>query len=119
MRILILEDDPLRVNKFKTGLMDHDVVFTDNTKICIEYLKSEKWDLLCLDHDLGGQQMVKSGENTGYEVALFLEEFPEYRPNTIYIHSLNGVGANNMLQALKLPKHNHIPFLWESLNKKT
>jgi hypothetical protein len=115
MKILILEDDPSRVGKFKMRLIGHEVFFTDDTKVCIEKLKTEKWDALFLDHDLGGKVYVESGIGTGYEVACFLEEFPEYRPETVLIHSLNGVGAKKMLQALKLPDLCHMPFLWESI----
>lgn len=115
LRILILEDDPNRVKKFTQALIDHEVSVTDSSKVCIELLKTKKFDVLMLDHDLGGEVYVKSGENTGYEVACFLEENPDKQPTQIFIHSLNGVGAQKMNAAI--PKARHVPFLWEQIEE--
>lgn len=115
MRILILEDDPERVRHFKSGLISHTVFHTDSTKICISKLKDEQWDVLFLDHDLGGKTLVASGKNTGYEVAKWLESNPKFKPPQIIIHSLNGVGAKNMQMAV--PEAVHAPFIWLELNK--
>lgn len=113
MNILILEDDPSRVKKFRAKLIGHNLTVTDDSKACIKLLESGVWDILCLDHDLGGQVYVASGENTGYEVAKWLELNPKNLPSTIYIHSLNGVGAANMKACL--PQAIQVPFLWEVL----
>ena len=113
MNILILEDDPARIKKFLSKLIGHNVKVTDDARTCIQFLKSGSWDILCLDHDLGGKINVASGNNTGYEVSKWLELNPENTPPTVYIHSLNGVGAANMLACL--PQAIQIPFLWEVL----
>lgn len=117
MKILILEDDPLRIEKFRKGLIGHTMFITDNTNLAIEHLKKEEWDILFLDHDLGGQTFVQSGVGTGYEVATWLEEHPEYKPKTIYVHSLNPMGAQNMMRALDLPDKNYVPFAWDILSQ--
>jgi CheY-like chemotaxis protein len=117
MKIMILEDDPNRVEKFKRSLIGHNVFVTDDTKLAIQQLKKEEWDILFLDHDLGGQTFVQSGEGTGYEVATFLEKHPEYKPKTIYVHSLNPIGAQNMMRALDLPDKNYVPFAWDVLSQ--
>ena len=110
MKILILEDDLVRQKEFKNNLSKHDITIVDSSKEAIKELKSNKWWILFLDHDLGGQVSVPSGENTGYEVAKFLEENKEYIPTYVIVHSLNPAGAKNILAAL--PKAIQIPFAW-------
>jgi hypothetical protein len=91
-------------------LPNQDVTCIEDSKVCIEYLKNNTYDYLFLDHDLGGQQYVKSGENTGYEVAKFLEENPHLQPKNIILHSFNEVGRKNM--KLALPNAFEAPGCW-------
>jgi len=110
-RILILEDDHNRHTQFRHKFKGYDLTIVETAKECIDELKAKThFDALFLDHDLGGQQMVESGDNTGYEVAKWLEENPEYQPNEIYLHSLNPYGRRNMKAAL--PKAFEAPLLW-------
>jgi len=109
--VLILEDDPFRVKAFKRKFIGHSVTVTDNATEAIVLLKSKSWDYLFLDHDLGGEQMVSSGPGTGYEVAKFLEENPQYQPVNIALHSLNPSGRKNMQMAL--PEAIEAPFCWK------
>jgi len=110
IKILILEDNLERQEQFKNNLIKHDVELADSAKDTINLLTNEKWDVLFIDHDLGGQVYVPSGENTGYEVAKFLEANKQHMPKNIIVHSLNSVGAKNILAAL--PNAIHIPFVW-------
>lgn len=111
MKILILEDDIERIVQFKKNMSDGNLlVFVDDPKEAIDLLQEGKWDVLFLDHDLGGQVFVPSGKNTGYEVATFLEVNKEFRPETIVVHSMNPVGANNIMAALKTAKR--FPGAW-------
>ena len=105
MKILILDDDLNRHGFFNNALRHEDVTNVYTSKECIEELKKEDWDIVFLDHDLGGQVYVESGEYTGYEVALFLEQNPEYKPPKVIIHSLNPQGARNMQMAISGSKH--------------
>ena len=116
MKILILEDDLTRQRLFKENLIKHDIFITDSSKVAIWKLTKEPWDILFLDHDLGGNVFVESGEDTGYEVAKFLEENKQYTPNTVIVHSLNVVGAQNIISAL--PEAIYIPFVWTKENLK-
>jgi len=100
MNILILDDDPIRHEMFKNVIKDHNLTHVYTSKECIEYLDNHTWDMVCLDHDLGGNIYVDSGENTGWEVAKWLEQNPEKQPPKMYIHSFNPVGANNMHQCI-------------------
>jgi len=108
MKILVLEDNFERQEQFKKNLAGHNVEIIDSSKIAIEKFIGEKWDLLFLDHE--------SGENTGYEVAKFLEENQQHMPSNVIVHSLNTVGAQNITNAL--PSAIHIPFAWTVDNLK-
>ena len=114
-RILILEDNEERRKIFRQKLIDHDVVFTYLPDETIEKLKSEKWDVLCLDHDLEGKVYVSpdSGEPTGTDVARFLRDNSEYAPTQIILHSLNESGRKRMSSYLQQAEE--IPFLWNLL----
>jgi len=115
MKILILEDDPVRWKHFKQALAGHELIITEHTKEAIELLSKNMFEVLFLDHDLGGLQMVASGDGTGYEVAKWLNEHPERIPKEVYLHSLNPAGRANMKQMI--PGAVEAPFAW--LNIKT
>jgi len=110
-RIFILEDDYRRIDLFKEKLQfDYDLTITVNSDDAIQTLKLHKFDLLCLDHDLGSRQMVNSLEyDTGYRVACEI-------PNTInkdtpaIIHSYNPSGAGKMWSTLTCEKKMCSPF---------
>jgi hypothetical protein len=88
---------------------------TEDVDICIEKLKECTWDVLMLDHDLGGNVYVPSGgsEPTGYDVAKWLRLNPEYKPEKIILHSLNPIGRKNMLK--ELPEALDLPHAWEKV----
>lgn len=111
VKILILEDDPHRVSQFEKNLSVSMITVTDRAEDAINHLKTQQWDVLYLDHDLGGDQMVESGPGTGYEVAVFLEQNPKYKPKAIVIHSLNVPGSMKMKQVL--PEAILKPFAWK------
>ena len=113
MRILILEDDPERQIRFRRKMIGHYVVITEFAAEAIRLLQEENWNLLCLDHDLGGKVFVDSSteSNTGYAVAKWLEEHPDRQPNQILLHSLNPSGRKNMADCL--PDAQEAPFAWD------
>jgi hypothetical protein len=77
------------------------MIFSHWVVDAINYLNNETWDLLLLDHDLGGEQMVDhSNKNTGSEVARWLNENPAKKPQAIILHSFNPVGRLNMKKLL-------------------
>lgn len=73
---MILDDDPKRQQVFRRHYHDRDgakitayaVAYTANEAIDL-LLSQPPFDIVQLDHDLGGQQMVESGPGTGEEVA--------------------------------------------------
>lgn len=115
-RVLILEDSQERIDIFNKNLVGNEFVIVSNASECIHKLVKEKWDVLFLDHDLDGRSFVDSLEdNTGYQVAKFLNQNKEYKPKVIVIHSLNPAGAKNM--QMELPEAYRIPFAWSKINK--
>lgn len=59
---------------------------------CIAHLATGKVKVLSLDHDLG---TIK----TGYDVCVWMAEFGF--PDTVYVHSANAVGRQNMISVIK------------------
>jgi len=113
MNILILEDDRMRQRAFLFRLAGTNTVVVETVPEAIELLKTKAWDYLFLDHDLGGQQYVPSGEDTGYGVALWLKEHPERMPGNIIVHSLNASGANAI--CCILPTATRAPWCWNTI----
>ena len=111
-RLLILEDSPERVILFRKNFKNAELVCVETSTECIEKLKNEKWWGLFLDHDLGGEIYVESGgdKETGYDVAEFLYNNPELKPEYVAFHSLNEPGRKNMKGLIK-DGYEH-PFIW-------
>ena len=94
MKILILEDNPVRVRKFKIWLIGHLVEHVSDANTCKERLATQTWDYLFLDHDLDGRVYIDSAEaNTGYQVAKWLSNNKDRMPKCIIVHTLNLSGA--------------------------
>ena len=117
-RILILDDDANRHEQFAKKYIGEELVHVTVAAEAINYLQyGNPFDYIFLDHDLGGMQMVESGEKTGYEVAEWLSNNPEYKPHmSVILHSLNPVGRKNMCNVLKKANIHVIesPFLWKT-----
>jgi CheY-like chemotaxis protein len=116
MKIFILEDDSQRVVLFKKLLSGNNIIFAHKAQTAFEILKKDKvWDIIFLDHDLGGKQHVNSfEEETGYQVSLFIKK-NGIKYNQLIVHSLNYVGAKNISCVLKdceiIPFHQLIKIL--------
>ena len=116
MKILILDDDESRHRIFNENL-NYPGNFVENVytaKECIDKLKEETWDICFLDHDLGGKVYVNSGEGTGWEVAKWLSENLDKKPDTVIIHSYNPGGAS-LMQNL-IPGSLYIPGVWNKVS---
>jgi len=94
-RMLILEDDQERIDRFHDRYhRRYEIVIVGTAAEAIQLLSNENWDIIFLDHDLG------DGHGTGYEVACWLEQNQQRQPHKIVIHSWNLVGAAKMKAAL-------------------
>jgi two-component SAPR family response regulator len=113
VRVFILEDDVERVAAFHKVLKKRhacDIYHTDKIDKAKDLLKNNQFDLIFLDHDLGGKIFVDSAEETGYQVAKFIAQ-NGIKCHQIIVHSMNPVGAKNMMDVLeKFSNTVHIPF---------
>lgn len=103
MKILIVEDDASRIEKFKKGLANNnnELTICETADEGIKEITTNKFDVILLDHDLGNRQYVLSSDkNTGYQVALAVKGSPNVDSEFI-IHSMNYVGVVNIQFALK------------------
>lgn len=101
MKVLFLDDNLERHKEFAKGFGDdsNEIWYVETASDAIEVLNEIKFDSIFLDHDLGGEYFVPSGDGTGYEVAEWLSENLDYNP-IIIIHSMNPSGAVNMKNKL-------------------
>lgn len=101
MKVLFLDDNPVRKRMFKSSVPFATCCALSST--CITLLESEDWDYLFLDHDLGGQTFVDSSrEDTGMEVVRWLAQREPRKPlKRIIVHSFNVPAANRMVATLK------------------
>lgn len=95
LKILFLDDDPYRHGQF-TKKQPMGIVTTCWTaEECITLLKTNKWDIVWLDHDLGEG-------HTGMVVVDFIVALQqEQRPDVVIIHSSNIVARKEMLLRLQ------------------
>lgn len=113
MRILILEDDVKeRMPIFRKKLIGHEIVHAETANEAILAMQDTAFDLIFLDHDLGGEQMVAtSNKNTGSEVVRWMRTYLlNYCP--VIVHSYNVGAAIKMrddLQDLGMDAY-YIPF---------
>jgi CheY-like chemotaxis protein len=99
-RVFVLEDNPVRIEIIKENWFQFaEFDIATSFKEAVE-LFSDNYDLLMLDHDLGGKIFVSSkDEDTG---ANFLRWFVanKFKDCDIIIHSHNPVGSKNMEEIL-------------------
>lgn len=101
VRILVLEDNPDRQEAFRRRYPDAVIVAT--APACIERL-AEPWDLVYLDHDLGGNRLPGSDREDCGMVAVryIIEHRPEHlEPAKFVIHSANHHRAQIMVADLR------------------
>ncbi len=67
----------------------------------VEALRERHWDVLYLDPDLGDFSGIEGRERTGYDVACWLEEHPQFLPDRIEIVTNNPAGRRKIELALQ------------------
>lgn len=114
MRILVLEDDENRIKKFKQELIGHELDICVDALPAIESLKQKEYDIVFLDHDLGGKTYVDPLEqNTGYEVIRFLVRNLTNTKANFVVHSMNSVG-DSMVKSLKARNYKSVRAIFNS-----
>ena len=111
MKVLFLDDNLLRLKLAKQHFIGYELFLTETVEETIKLLETESpFDLVSLDHDLGGKTFVPSDKKSGYEVAKFIYLMPD-KPKKVIVHSFNPVGAENMMRVLNsVVSVEHIPF---------
>lgn len=115
-RILIVEDDEMRCEWFRSRLKGGLLDVTCDASLAIEWLTERDYAALLLDHDLADEHYISNepdDERTGYAVAAWLARNPDrQRDALVIIHSLNYAGAQRMLATLLDAGRSaeHIPF---------
>lgn len=102
MRIFLLEDDPSRIFRFTQALIGHEVTTCMHVDQARDAWRPP-YDVVSLDHDLGGDTFVDSAHaNTGAAFARWLTGRPdeELMPPRWFTHSLNPDGARNIVSIL-------------------
>lgn len=101
MRVFILEDNSSRVVKFRRELIGNRVDHAETLGAGREMIRENEYDLIFLDHDLGGKEMVDSAdEDTGYHLALFIASDDRNSKTPCVVHSCNPAGADNIIGVL-------------------
>jgi CheY-like chemotaxis protein len=101
--LFILEDDALRRDFFKKEWTHCDITFAIDIDEALNKF-TPTYDLILLDHDLGGEIYVPSDNyNTGYQFVKHLCSNYRICPSKhgIVVHSMNEVGSTNMCMCLE------------------
>jgi len=116
MHILFLDDDPIRTKQFQHYFPD--AVCVETAHDCIARIANHEWDIVCLDHDLGGEVFCNSNrEDTGMEVVRWLKEQtmlmnidPKFAANfsigQFLVHSYNYTAVPIMVEDLQRAGYN-------------
>jgi len=101
MKVFLLEDSFQRVEKFRLLFQNHSLTHSADSQEANQILAQEKFDLICLDHDLTEHDNDWIASGTGFEVAHFLGT--NKTPNDealIIIHTMNPAGGQQMVKTL-------------------
>lgn len=102
MKILFLDDDPSRRRYARDYFLGHELSEAETAEQAIGLLKKySPYDLVMLDHDLGGKTFVPSDEVSGYHVAEYIAGMlADVCPKSVIVHSYNFAGADRMMRVL-------------------
>ena len=94
--VFILDDSPERIAFFQS-IFGNDMDYAHNVSAALNMLRSRKYDMIFLDHDLSEND---PGAASGSTLADILEEEKLHTNIPIIIHSMNPVGAQNIQRTL-------------------
>ena len=105
IRVFLLDDDRRRHRWFSARFRGDVVDVADNVKRAQEFLETNSYDAIFLDHDLQPEHYNSESRDdarTGYAIALWLAANPELQPAaTILVHTRNADGAMRMVEELR------------------
>jgi hypothetical protein len=105
-KMLFLDDRTKRIESARRQYEGkYDLTIVTNAKECLRYLCKQQWNILSLDHDLGGDDFQDPDDVTsGMEVVRYIVKtgWPRrYTIPEIWIHSSNLFAANLMINLLQ------------------
>ena|SRR3990167_5298570 len=107
MRIFILEDDDHRIKLLQEILHRHSLTVIGS---CLDAGQFDPpYDLVLLDHDLGGRQLLEHEDCGLTFVRMVKDRISKHTP--VIVHSYNNSGAEAMLQELDSPMAVYAPFM--------
>ncbi len=101
--VLFLDDDPIRIREItsRREALGCDLTVVETARACIETLSSRSFDLVMLDHDLGGEVFCDSDrEDCGMEVVRWLRSHGGSH-GAFIVHTMNTVAAAAMFLELQ------------------
>lgn len=105
IRVFLLDDDERRHRWFATRFKGDFIDVAHDVRQAQEYLASNSYDALFLDHDLHPEHynsFSHDDERTGYAIASWLAANPQLqRAATIMVHTRNADGAMRMVEELR------------------
>ncbi len=104
--VMLLDDDRRRHRWFAKRFDGDDLDIAENVDEAKAFLTSSSYDAIFLDHDLLPHHYESNDHDdfaqTGYAIALFLNENPDLqRAATIIVHTRNADAAISMVQKLR------------------
>lgn len=99
LKIFILEDSESRIEYFSKKFDNHDVtICTEIIPNVYDILKNKEFDMLFLDHDI--QPPTLNIVPNGNTIAKYMVENKLQTHAIVYVHSMNPIGANNIVKTL-------------------
>jgi CheY-like chemotaxis protein len=101
-QVLFLDDDYRRIYEIRSraDVLEADLTIVETAHECIEQLASQTFDLVLLDHDLGGETYVDSNRvDCGMEVVRWLVDNGGEH-GAFIVHTMNSVAAAAMYMEL-------------------
>lgn len=114
MNILFLDDSDHRIKAFKSVVKEAKIAQT--AQRCIDLLSTQDtWNVIFLDHDLGGQiDVMSERDDTGMEVVRWIvTNQPQIR--NIIVHTLNQSAGQRMVDKLKDAKYEAVYIPYETM----
>ena len=105
IRVFLLDDDKRRHKWFSERFKDDLLDMADNVETAQQFLSSNSYDAIFLDHDLHPEHYNSDEHDdarTGYAIASWLAANPKIqRASTIVVHTRNADGAMRMVEELR------------------
>jgi CheY-like chemotaxis protein len=103
MKVLFLDDDFIRIKQARSYFAFDEVYVAETSTQAMQLLeKHSPFNLVSLDHDLGGDTYCASDMMSGWGVAIYISRMPKDKlPKQVIIHSFNPDGAEEIIKVLR------------------